>query len=125
MTKTAEQRAHILAVADFIENEPESFDMRNWDRPAETPCGSVMCIGGTSDLIAGEGWSLGDDAYVIALRFGIGDEEATGLCFESGPEVALNMPAHLRAKGMADALRQIAEDVRVPVALMDVGSRYV
>lgn len=132
--KTAEQKQHLLDIADAIENEPQRFDMKVYYSTDESAfCqsveqamnhyGTTMCIAGWSGHIAKDYYNFGING--AASRMGLSYEDANRLCLSPGMATAENMPEHLRAKGMSDAVRQIANDAPVEAALDDVAERYI
>ena len=139
MSRTPEQRQHILDVADAIEAESERFDMRDYVK-LDSKCGTAMCIAGWSCHVRNVGWDMTElrrdgDAYSHSTgqlishdavnAMGLNAFERSRLFETRGLEVAAEMPEHLRAKGMSDALRQIADGSEVVDALDDVSERYV
>lgn len=126
-------------VADAIEAEAERFDMDNYVR-LDPECGTAMCIAGWSCHVRKVGWDMtelrwdGDASLtstgqlisaVAANAMGLDLCERYCLFESRGVVVAADMPEHLRAKGMSDALRQIADGSEVVDALDDVSERYV
>ena len=138
MQKTSEQVAHINQVADLIEGNPESFDMNYWRADIATVdegCGMIACIGGWSDMVLleesgiepfsyGDQLDEADGVGRVAERFGISELDAEALCYEAGANAWKAMYEHLRAKGMASALRDIASDRSVGSALKDAVERF-
>ena len=139
-TRTPEQRQHMLDVADAINTHPDNFDMV--EVLGAGPCGSVACIAGWSDALS---WNIdmtqdnedfignverGPDGEVLsysgrfAVRSGVPHFDSRGLCGADGIAAAEDMPVHLRAKGISDALRQIADGANYLDALDDVVDRY-
>ena len=139
-TRTPEQRQHMLDVADAINTHPDHFDMA--EVLGSGPCGSVACIAGWSDALS---WNIdmtqndrgliggierGPDGNVLkywerfAMRTGLSIADSRRLCGDRGIRAADEMPAHLRAKGIADALLQIADGAHFQEALDDVVDRY-
>ena len=119
--RTPEQRQHMYDVADAIENEPDQFDMSHYI------CGSNMCIAGWSVALRGGNVRLMEADEVdsdCATHMGIDMISARRLFGGEGIHTAEEMPDHLRAKGMADAVRQIADGATVTDALRDVRNRY-
>ena len=138
--RTPEQRQHMLDVANAINTHPDNFDMT--EVLGVGTCGSVACIAGWSDALS---WKIdmtqdnddfigdverGPDGKVLtywqrfAVRSGLSNVDSRLLCGYCGIGAAEAMPAHLRAKGIADALRQIADGAHFQDALNDVVDRY-
>jgi len=135
-----EQRQHGYDVANAIEANPDHFSMSEVFSSAR--CGTAACIAGWSDALTckldlskprgvvvqarNRALVWFDESYIglIAERFGLSIGEVDSLCFGSGIDIAKGMPSHLRAKGMADAVRQIANGAAVDDALEDVAERY-
>ena len=121
--------AHLRDIADAIESEPERFNMDRWvpldgmNNDRGGPCGTASCIGGWSQALRGVSTREGPLRAYAAM--GLDEVAGRQLCIRRGLDVANGMPKHLRAKGMADALRQIADGVPVLDALGDVAARYV
>lgn len=121
--RTPEQRQHMHDVADAIETHENRFDMTVFSehRPE---CGTVMCIAGWSDHLLGRSTERVRTSVAAAVM-GLSQSDAVDLFCYSGVHASLRMPKHLRAKGMADAVRQIADGATVRNALKDVAERYV
>ena len=135
MPHTEEQRQHMHDVADAFEAESERFNMNHFEKHAPD-CGTIMCIAGWSRHIRGKDvLSIPDYGYDweeprmdeddVRYAMGLTRDEFSRLCLGDGMDVALKLPEHLRAKGMADAVRQIANGATVTDALNDVAERYV
>lgn len=138
--RTPAQRQHMLDVADAIESHPDHFDMATVLDVG--PCGSVACIAGWSDALS---WNIDmtreNDDFIgdvelgpygkrltywerFAVRSGLSYVDSSWLCGSDGIGAADEIPVHLRAKGISDALRQIADGANYRVALDDVVDRY-
>ena len=138
--RTPAQRQHMLDVAGAINTHPDNFDMN--EVLGSGPCGSVACIAGWSDALS---WNIdmtqdnedfignverGPNGEVLsysgrfAVRSGLSRLDSRRLCGSDGIRAADEMPVHLRAKGIADALRQIADGANYRDALDDVVDRY-
>ena len=130
--RTPEQRQHMLDVADAFEAHANQFDMNNYANKGE--CGTVMCIAGWSTHLQGYEWSwyvfgggslarVTEDGFhasdLAANAMGLSELEAVDL-FVNGIDAAESMPVHLRAKGMSDAVRQIADGVPVRLSLIHI-----
>ena len=138
--RTPAQRQHMLDVADAIEFNPDNFDMA--EVLGVGPCGSVACIAGWSDALRfnidmtqtnectlqscerDQSGKLLHYWERFALRTGLSVADSRRLCGDRGIGAAHEMPDHLRAKGIADALRQIADGANYSDALDDVVVRY-
>ncbi len=112
MTPTPEQLAHRHEVADWIEANPTGFDMAFYGVMGE--CGAVMCIAGVSATLTGEAEWDSDGfmewAKVVASKaMGFAWDDAGALFVDLGIPAAESMPEHLRAKGMAQAVRYTCE----------------
>ncbi len=94
-TKTPEQIEHILAVAQWIEDHPEEFDMGEWGwsevfgqrRGGAHGCNTTLCIGGASDMLVEHQAAIGEwtlEEARITPRFGITWSEAAALCYGDG-----------------------------------------
>ena len=139
MSRTPEQRQHIRDVADAIEAEHRRFEMSDYVA-LDPDCGTTTCIAAWSCHVRNVVWDMDElrrdgDAcrtstgqlisHDAAKAMGLDAIERCQLLEGQGVDSAEAMPEHLRAKGMSDALRQIADGSEVVDALDDVVERYV
>ena len=92
------------------------FPLTGYNRqPYDWECGTASCIGGWSDALAGQ--QPGFDSSTFK-RMGLTLSEGCTLCYSEGQRAAAKMSPHLRAKGMASVLRDLADtDIDVQTAL--------
>ena len=65
------------------------------------------------------------DTGDVRNAMGLSFTEYRLLCLGEGMHVASKLPEHLRAKGMADVVRQVADGAPVDEAHADVLERYL